>query len=74
MIQMELYSSDVLEKKKLRQEIIPKTNVEQIKGNGRSYPYLYPIRDLIQRKFHKGFHVCIDQGRFLKNFTTNSEL
>ncbi len=43
-------------------------------GNGRSYPYLYPIGDLIQGKFHKGFYVCIDQKNFLRSFLTNSEL
>jgi hypothetical protein len=26
---------------------VPKTGVEQTKSNGRSYPYLYPIGDLI---------------------------
>jgi hypothetical protein len=44
---------------------VPKIGVEQIKDNGRFYPYLYPIRDLAQRSFHKsfhrGFHVCTDQ-------------
>jgi hypothetical protein len=66
---------------------MPKTNVEQIEGNGRSFPYLYPIRDLVQGSFHKsfhvcinkgsfhkGFHVCTDQGNFFKNFLINSEL
>jgi hypothetical protein len=37
-------------------------------------PYLYPIGDLIQRSFHKGFHVCTDQGNFLRSFLINSEL
>jgi hypothetical protein len=37
------YESKVITKNVL------KINVEQTKGNGRSYPYLYPIGNLIQR-------------------------
>jgi len=51
------------------------TNVEQTKINRRSYPYLYPIGDINQGSFHKGFHVCINQGKsFLRSFLTSSEL
>jgi hypothetical protein len=39
-------------------KIVPKIGVEHIENNGRSYPYLCPIGDLVQRSFHKGFHVC----------------
>jgi hypothetical protein len=35
---------------------------------------LYPIGDLIQRSFHKGFYVCINQKSFLKSFLINNEL
>jgi hypothetical protein len=48
MIQTKFYSDNIW-KQSLWQENVPKTNVEQTKGNGRSYPYLYPIKDLIQR-------------------------
>jgi len=65
---IKFYSNNV-RRQKLWQENVPKTRVEQIKGSGRSYPYLYPIGDLTQGSFHKGFHVCIDQG-----LPTNSEL
>jgi hypothetical protein len=64
-----------------------KTDVEHIKGNGKSYFYLYPIGDIVQGSLHRGFHVCTDQGNFhksfhvctnqgsfLRNFLTNSEL
>jgi hypothetical protein len=47
-----------------------KTNVEQIEGNGSSYPYLYPIGDLAQRSFHRG----TDQGNCLRNILINNEL
>jgi hypothetical protein len=61
-------------KQRLWQENVSKTNVKQTKGNERSYPYLYPIGDLGQGSIHRGFHVCIDQGSFLKNFLNNNEL
>jgi len=38
---------------------MPKTNVEQIEGNERSYSYLYHFENLIQKSFQKGFYVCI---------------
>jgi hypothetical protein len=41
-------------------KIVLKTNVEQIEGNGRSYFYLYPFGDLVQRSFKKNFYVCIE--------------
>jgi hypothetical protein len=40
-------------------KIMLKTNVEQIKGNERSYSYLYPFEDLAQRNLQGGFYVCI---------------
>ncbi len=40
-------------------KIMPKTNVEKIKGNGGSYFYLYPFGDLVQGTFQGGFYVCI---------------
>jgi len=45
-------------KQKLKQINVPKASVERIKINGRSYPYLYPIEDLVQGNFYKGFHVA----------------
>jgi hypothetical protein len=60
--------------KVMTKKIVSKTNVERTKGNGRSYPYLYPIGDLAQGGFQKGFHVCIDQKNFLRSFLTNTEL
>jgi hypothetical protein len=73
MIQSKIYFDNV-RKQKLWQESAPKTGVEQIKGNGRSYAYLYPIGDLVQGSFHKGFHVCIDQGNFFLKISINNEL
>jgi hypothetical protein len=55
MIQMELYFDDVW-KQRLRQVSVPKIDVEQIEGNGSSYPYLYPIGDPVLGSFHRGFH------------------
>jgi hypothetical protein len=52
MIQTKLYSDNVW-KQRLWHESEPKIGVEQTKGNGRSYPYLYPIGDLIQEVFIK---------------------
>jgi hypothetical protein len=40
-------------------KIMPKTNVEQIKGNEGSYFYLYIFGDLTQGNFSGGFYVCI---------------
>jgi len=40
-------------------KIVPKTNVEQTKGNERSYFYLYPLGNLAQKKFQGDFYVCI---------------
>jgi len=42
---------------------MPKTGVEQIEGNERSYAYLYPFQNLAQKSFQGGFYVCI----WLKN-------
>jgi len=39
--------------------IVPKTCVEQTKGNEGSYSYLYPFGDLAQGNFQGGFYVCI---------------
>jgi len=58
------------ENKGYDRNVYPQIGVEHTKNNGKSHPYLYPIRDLAQGTFHRGFHVCIDQGSFL----TNSEL
>jgi hypothetical protein len=32
-------------------KIVPKTNIEQTKGNERSYSYLYPFGDLVRGSF-----------------------
>jgi hypothetical protein len=42
MIQSKLYSDNIWRKK-----VIIITGVEQIESNGRSYPYLYIIGDLV---------------------------
>ncbi len=47
MTQMELYFDDI-SKQRSRQISVPKTGVGQIKSNGKSYPYLYPIGDLLK--------------------------
>ncbi len=47
MIQTKLYFNDVW-KERLRQESVPKINVEWIEGNRKSYPYLYPIEDVLE--------------------------
>jgi hypothetical protein len=44
---------------RLRCKIVPKTNVEQTKGNEGSYSYLYPFGNLAQKSFQGGFYVCI---------------
>jgi hypothetical protein len=41
-------------------KIMPKTNVEKIEGNERSYFYLYSFWDLAQRSFQGGFYVYIE--------------
>jgi hypothetical protein len=41
-------------------KIVPKTNVEQIKGNEGSYFYLYPFEDFAQGNLQIGFYVCIE--------------
>jgi len=33
-----------------------------------------PFGDLVQRNFHKSFHVCIDERSFLRNYLINNEL
>jgi hypothetical protein len=60
----------IYEKKGYVRESVSKTGVEYIKGNEGSYPYLYPIRDLVQGSFLKGrsFYMCTNQGNFLKSF------
>jgi hypothetical protein len=40
-------------------KIVPKTNVEQIEGNEKSYFYLYLFGDVTQGSFQGGFYVCI---------------
>jgi len=64
MIQSKLYFDKVW-RQWLWQKNVSKTNVEQTKGDEKSYPYLYPIGDLVQGSFHTGFHgsfyVCTNQ-------------
>jgi hypothetical protein len=36
-------------------KIVPKTNVEHIKGNEGTYSYLYPFGDLVQISFQGSF-------------------
>jgi len=36
-------------------KIVPKTGVEQTKGNEGLYSYLYPFKDLVQRSFQRNF-------------------
>jgi hypothetical protein len=73
MIQIKIYFNNIW-KQKLWHENIPKIVVEQTKSNGRSYAYLYPIGDLVQENFHRGFHVCTNQISFLIIFLNNNEL
>jgi hypothetical protein len=40
--------------------IVLKIGVEQTEGNERSYIYLYPFGDLVQRSFQGSFYVCIE--------------
>ncbi len=44
---------------KLWCKIVFKISVKQTKGNERSYSYLYPFEDLVQRSFQGHFYVCI---------------
>jgi hypothetical protein len=48
--------------------------LNRLKVMGGPTPIYTPFGDLAQGSFHRGFHVCIDQGIFLKNFLTDSEL
>jgi hypothetical protein len=48
---------------------IPKTGVEQTEGKKRSYPYLYPIGDLIQRGWRLP---CVHQPKKLLEKLPNS--
>jgi len=45
---------------KLWCKIVIKTNVEQTKGNERSYFYLCLFGELIYGSFQRGFDVCIE--------------
>jgi hypothetical protein len=40
-------------------KIVPKTGVEHIEENERSYSYLYAFGDLAQINFQEGLYVCI---------------
>jgi len=44
---------------KLWCKIVLKTDVEQTKGNEKSYSYLYLFGDLVQGSFQWGLYVCI---------------
>jgi hypothetical protein len=48
--------------------------LNKLKVTGGPTPIYTPLGDLTQRSFHRNFHVCTDQGCFLKNFLTNNEL
>jgi hypothetical protein len=54
--------------------IVLKTNVKHIKRNERSYFYLYPFRDLVERNFQEDFYVCIKYINFLKTFIIENKL
>jgi hypothetical protein len=62
---MDLYYVNICEHKheknmtRLWCKIVPKTNVEQTKGNEGFYIYLYHFGDLAQRSSQEGFYVCI---------------
>jgi hypothetical protein len=49
-------------------KIMLKTNVEQIEGNEKSYAYLYPFEELVQKCFQGGFYVCIWLKFFWKRY------
>ncbi len=51
-------------KTRLYNKIVLHISVEQIEDNGGSYFYLYPFEGLVQKTFHGGFYVPIDQGSF----------
>ncbi len=61
MIQTKFYFDDVW-KQRLKQVNVPKIDVERIEGNGRSYPYLYPIGDLVLGSFRRGFHALTKES------------
>ncbi len=44
---------------RLWRNIVFKAGDEQIEKNEGSYFYLYPIRDLVEASFQRGFYVCI---------------
>jgi hypothetical protein len=45
-----------------------------LKVMGGLTPIYTTFGDLVQRSFHRSFHVYTNQGSFLKNFLINSEL
>jgi hypothetical protein len=51
----------------------PKLMLKKLKVMG-SPNFIYSIGDVTQGSLYRGFHVYMDQGSFLKNFLTNSEL
>jgi hypothetical protein len=54
------YSNMNMKKKtRLWCKIVPKIGVEHVKGNERSYFYLYLFKDLVQKNFQIDFYVCI---------------
>ncbi len=70
---MDLYYFNICKHKheksmtRLWSKIMPKTSVEQTKGNEGSYPYLYPFGALAQGIFQGGFYVCIESNETFFN-------
>lgn len=50
-----------------------KLMLNRLKNNERSYFYLHPFRNSIQRSLHGCFNVHIVQGTFLKTFLNINE-
>jgi hypothetical protein len=59
MIQTKLYYNNIWIKGYDKKNA-PKNGVEQTESNERSFPYLYPIANLVQGSLHRGIDVCID--------------
>jgi hypothetical protein len=64
-VKMDLYYFNICKHEHVKKiakvwcKIVPKTGVEQTKGNEGSYFYLYPFSNLIQGSFQGAFYVCI---------------
>ncbi len=62
------------ENKSYNKKAHPKLVLNRLKVMEGLTPIYTPFGDLVQKSFHRSFHVCINQGIFLKSFLINSEL